>query len=145
MQKIIKKLFTCCHPFFWLREDRILFDTEGKESKDYFSCVPLRVLPPSQKATHGQWEKAVKNNKSAKDYYIFVYHTASAMQGKQRRVWPPTQWLVRQWEPRERWRCWSCPYLCNGCIRMLVLWLSKTCGKDGIFPSVCFLTACSRS
>ena len=37
-----------------------------KSKKEYFSSVPLRVLPPSQKATHGWWERAVKINKSAK-------------------------------------------------------------------------------
>jgi len=44
--------------------------------------VPLRAPAPSQKATHGWWERAVKNNKNAKDNYVFVYHAVYATQGR---------------------------------------------------------------
>lgn len=137
------KLFTCCHPFFWLWEDSILWDKEGGKARKIISIVcHLRVPPPSQKATHGWWERAVKNNKSAKDYSVFVYHTTSATQGRVeesvtslRSGWGGSRSLAC-WEPgRERWRRWSCRNLRKGCIRVPVPWLSETRGKDGVFPS----------
>lgn len=56
----------------------------GGSKKDYFICVPLRVPPSSQKATHGWWERTVKKKKkeSARDYYVCVYHASSATQGR---------------------------------------------------------------
>lgn len=121
----------------------------GEKSKKYcFGCVPLRVPPLSQKASHGWWERTVIYNKSEKNYYVYVHHSSSATQGWAEETVTSlcsgqggsrSPHLLAGSLGRERLGGWFCCTLYDGCIRMLMLQLSETCGKDGIFPFLCFL------
>lgn len=111
--------------------------------------MPLRVPLPSGKPTQGWWERAVRANRSAKDYHAPVCCTSSASQERaEANVTArdrPTRCPWGHWEPRLLRAMLGRgiavgPVITpvNDCIRVLVPWLSKARGRDGVSPSLCF-------